>query len=163
VSLSAVEMKALYDATVVVRRPTYGIISGYHELPYVCLGPSFEASRQTCIVRGKIQVSPRFVVTPPQFGPSYEEIFGDEHTDAALVGRLFGFMGFRERPVECKSAYLQLEHVDAPVDRVLSGVLDDIERREDITCGVLVSPNPQYFPVSIERLIGTVLEDEFRP
>lgn len=154
-------MKQLYDGTVIVRKPTYGIISGYHELPYTCLGPSFETGQQTCRVRGKIQVSPKFLVAPPEYGDSYDDIFGEEYTDDALYGRLFGFLGFRERPVECKSEYLQLDHLDAPVDRVLGAVLDEIERREDITAGVIVSPNPQYFPVSIERFISTVLEDEF--
>jgi hypothetical protein len=39
--------------------------------------------------------------------------------------------------------------------------LDAIERREDITTGVMVTPDARYFPVSIERLIAAVLEDEF--
>lgn len=155
------ELRDIFAQTVVVRKPRFGIVSGYHELPYACLGESWETGRRTTLVRGKVQVSPQFVIRPSHYNPSYEDIFGAEHTDAALVGRIFGFLGFRERPIECKSDYLELQHLDASIDRVLSGVLDELERREDITTGVLVSPNPQYFPVSVERLISTVLDEEF--
>lgn len=155
------ELREIFTQTVVVRKPRFGIVSGYHELPYVCLGESWEPGRRTTVVRGKVQVSPQFVIRPAHYNPSYEDIFGDEHTDAALVGRLFGYLGFRERPIECKSEYLQVQHVDASIDRVLSEELDHLERGEDITTGVLVSPNPQYFPVSVEKFISTILEAEF--
>jgi len=155
------EMKALFDRTVVVRRPRYGIVSDYHELPYVCLGESVESGRRTMEVRGKVQVSPRFILRPQHLEPSYEEIFGSEHTDRAIAGRMFGFLGFRGRPVECKSDFLQVRHRDISVDAVLAETLDQLERMEDITTGVLIAPNPVYFPVSIERLISSVLEDEF--
>jgi len=159
--LNQYEMKALFDQTVVVRQPRYGIVSGYHELPYVCLGESIESGRQTTEVRGRVHVSPRFVLRPQHLEPSYGEIFGAEHTDTAIAGRMFGFLGFRGRPVECKSEYMQVTHRDTPVDRALAETLDKLERMEDITTSVLISPNPTYFPVSIERLIAAVLEDEF--
>ncbi|MDQ1257926.1 MAG: hypothetical protein QG656_2534 [Candidatus Hydrogenedentes bacterium] len=159
--LNAEEMRQIYQSTEIVRRPTYGIISGYHELPYVCVGASFEPGRQTTEVRGKIQVSPRFVIRPSHYEPSYGEVFGEDNVDLSLAGRLFGFLGFRARPVECKSEHLEVKHVDASVDRVLSGVLDELERFEDITTGVIVTPNSRYYPVSIERFISTILEDEF--
>ena len=161
-SLSGQEMRAIYDQTVVVRRPRYGIVTGYHELPYVCIGESFETGFNTTRVKGKVQVSPRFVLRPPQYGPSYEEIFGEENIDNALMGRIFGFMGFQDRPVEFTSEYLDVKHVDANVDRVLNETLDELERHEDITTGVLISPNAQYYPVSIEKFISTILDDEFR-
>ena len=160
-SLSAREMRALFDQTVVVRQPRYGIVSGYHELPYVCLGESLESGYLTTRVKGRVQVSPRFLIRPPQYEPSYEDIFGADNVDEALMGRMFGFLGFRGHPVECKSEYLELKHLDASVDRVLNETLDDLERHEDITTGVIISPNTQYYPVSIERFISSVLEDEF--
>ncbi len=156
------EMKALFDRTVVVRQPRYGIVRGYHELPYVCLGEAIQASRQTTEVRGTVHVSPRLVLRPPHLEPSYEEIFGEEHTSNAIAGRLFGFLGFKGRPVECKSEFLHVMHSATPLDRALSETLDRLDRMEDITTSVLISPNPEYFPVSIERLIAAVLEDEFR-
>ena len=43
----------------------------------------------------------------------------------------------------------------------ISETLDELERQEDITTGVLISPNAQYYPVSIEKFISTILDDEF--
>lgn len=160
--LSPNEMHEIFTQTVVVRRPTYGIISGYHELPYVCLGASIKSGSSTTQVRGKVQVSPRFIIRPSHLGPSYEEIFGEENVDQALSGRLFGFLGFRDRPVECKSEFLEVQHLDASIERVLASTIDELEHKEDITTGVIITPNAQYYPVSIERFISSVLEDEFR-
>jgi hypothetical protein len=155
------EIRALFDSTEIVRIPRYGIVKGYHELPYVCIGESFESGYSTTRVKGTIQVSPQFVIRPSHYNPSYEDLFGEDHTDQELKGRMFGFMGFHDRPVECKSDHLELKHVNASKDRVLSETLDELERFEDITTGVIISPNAQYFPVSVEKFISTILEDEF--
>jgi hypothetical protein len=81
--------------------------------------------------------------------PSYAEIFGEDHVDRALAGRIFGFCGFRGRPVECSSENLKVQHLDINVDQALERALDDLARHEDITTGVIITPNSQYFPVSI--------------
>ena len=94
------ELRQIYELTQVLRKPTYGIVSGYHELPYVVLGESFESGYDTMRVRGTIQVSPRFLLRPSHLEPSYAEIFGEENVDVQLLGRIFGFLGFRGRPVE---------------------------------------------------------------
>jgi len=159
--LSAEEMRELFMRTVIVRTPTHGIISGYHELPYVCLGASCEREFETTEIRGKVQVSPRFVIRPPHHEPTYAEIFGEDQVDQALSGRIFGFLGFRSRPVELKSEGLEVRHLTHSVDAALSKTLDELERQEDITTGVIVTPNSRYYLVSIERFISSVLEDEF--
>jgi hypothetical protein len=159
--LSANEIQDIFRRTVIVRKPTYGIIRGYHELPYVCLGASLEAGHETTRVRGKVHVSPRFVIRPSHHMPSYEEIFGADNIDVELAGRMFGFLGFRERPIECRSDYLDVQHCLQSVDEALSDVLDELERMEDITTGVFITPNSQYYPVSVERFIASILDDEF--
>ena len=155
------EMRALFERTVIVRRPTYGIVKGYHELPYVCLGESEEPGQRTTRIKGCIKVSPQFVIRPQHCQPSYDEIFGEDNVDMAISGRVFGFMGFPRRSVECKSESLELEHLNVSVDDALSESLDDLERREDITTGVIITPDSRYFPVSIERFISSIVEDEF--
>lgn len=155
------EMRDIYQRTRIIRRPTYGIISGYHELPYVCLGAGLEAAAQTTCVRGKIMVSPRFLITPADYGPTYRDIFGDDEVDVELTGRMFGFLGFKGKPVECTSEYLHVTHENASIDRVLGDTLDHLERMEDITTGVVITPDSRYFPVSIERFIASILDDEF--
>lgn len=160
-SLDAHEMRQLYRRTVVVRKPTYGIVRGYHELSYICLGPAISDGHETSKVVGKVQVSPQFVIRPSHLGPSYDDIFGSEHVDVEISGRLFGFMGFPNKPMECKSEYLRIDPCRESVDTVLAACLEELERHEDITTGVIISPNNQYFPISVERFISSVLDDEF--
>lgn len=159
--LSSEEMRQVFRRTNIIRRPTYGIVSGYHELPYVCLGASCERGYQTTEVRGKVQVSPQFVIRPQHYAPTYEEVFGEENVDMALAGRMFGVLGFRARPVECKSEYLAVKHLESNMDSALAATLDDLERREDITTGVIVTPDSRYYLISIERFIASIVEDEF--
>ncbi len=154
-------MREIYLRTRIIRRPTYGIVSGYHELPYICLGESFERDHETTQVRGKVQVSPRFLIRPEHLSPDYAEVFGDEIVDIELAGRLFGFMGFRNKPVECKSEHLEVTNVSRSVEHVMSDVQDEMERAEDITTSLILTPDSRYFPISIERFISTILEDEF--
>ena len=159
--LSSDEMRDLFRRTEVIRKPTFGIVSGYHELPYVCIGPPIEAWAQSTRVKGVVHVSPRFVIRPAHCEPRYEDVFGEENVDVALAGRLFGFLGFRGRPVECSLDHLDVTQCDETVDRMLSKVLDGLAREEDITTGVIVAPDSRYYPVSVERFIASVLEDEF--
>jgi hypothetical protein len=155
------EMREIYRRTRIVKRPTYGIVSGYHDLPYVCLGERHDAGSGTTRVRGTVHVSPRFVIRPTHCESSYGEIFGEENVDAALTGRLFGFLGFRGRPVECSSEHLEVKNLECHLERVLAETLDELERHEDIVTGVIISPNSRFFPVSVERFIASILEDEF--
>ena len=160
-SLDNREMQAIFDDTVIVRGPRYGIINGYHELPYVCIGRAIESGYRSTRVQGKVMVSPQFVITPDHYGSKYEDIFGSEHVDKELIGRIFGFMGFRGKPVECKSEFVNVDHIDKSIEEVLSETLDELERKEDITSGVLICPNAQYYPISVERFISSILADEF--
>lgn len=160
-SISPEEMREIFQHTKVVRRPTYGIVRGYHELPYICLGASLESGYASTRVRGRVQVSPQFVIRPQHYAPSYEEVFGEENVDAALMGRMFGVLGFRHKPVECSSDFLEVKHLQDSVEEALSDSMDELERMEDITTGVILTPNSRYYLVSVERFIASVLEDEF--
>ncbi len=159
--LGSDEMREIFRRTEIIRKPTYGIVSGYHELPYVCLGATEGLRSGTTEVRGTIQVSPRFLIRPNWYEPSYSDIFGEDHVDKALAGRIFGFMGFKGRPVECKSEHLNLTLLERHLDQVLADVLDELERKEDISTGVILTPSSRYYPVSIERFIAGIIEEEF--
>lgn len=161
-SLSGDELRELFLRTRIVKQPRHGIISGYHELNYVCLGEAHESGYATTRVKGKVQVSPRFILRPSEFMPKYEDIFGEDNTDIELTGRLFGVMGFPRSPVECSSEHLEVRHLETPLERVLEETLDTMARYEDVSTGVIVTPDSRYYLVSIERFIASVLEDEFR-
>lgn len=160
-SLSGDELRDLYRRTEIVRRPRHGIVKGYHELPYICLGEGHGSGHATTRVMGRVQVSPRFVIRPTHYLPKYGEVFGEGNVDMELTGRVFGFLGFPGAPVECKSEHLEVQHLDRPVDRVLAESLDELERYEDITTGVIITPDSRYYPVSIERFIASIVDQEF--
>lgn len=159
--LGSEELREIFRRTQIIRKPTYGIISGYHTLPYVCLGVSDERPFGTTQVKGKVHVSPRLIIRPAHYEPSYDEIFGEENVDGELSGRIFGFLGFKGKPVECKSENLEVRMLETNVETTLARTLDELERHEDITTGVILTPNTRYYPVSIERFIASILEDEF--
>lgn len=161
-ALSPQKMRAIYENTQVVRRPTYGIISGYHELPYVCVGEDHDRGFGSVRVKGRIHVSPRFVITPAHFGPRYAEIFGEDNVDVEIAGRMFGFMGFPDRQVEVKSDQFERTQIDENLEDAVNHTLDEMARREDISTGVIVTPDSRYYPVSVERFIASILDDEFR-
>ena len=160
--LSPSEMRDIYDRTVVVRKPTYGIVKGYHELPYICVGHALDNAEGAMRVRGTIHVSPQFIIKPKHYQSSYGDVFGDDDVDVAIAGRVFGFLGFPNRPVECSLDQLDLVHVPGTLDELLNASLDELERMEDITTGVIITPESRYYQISIERFIAHILDDEFR-
>lgn len=160
-ALGPKEMRDIYDRTVIVRKPTYGIIKGYHELPYICLGNSLEENEGTMRIRGRIHVSPQFVIKPRHYQSNYGDVFGEDGVDVAIAGRIFGFLGFPNKPVECSMEQLELSHVPGTLDELVNVSLDELERTEDITTGIIVTPESRYYQISLERFIAHILEDEF--
>ncbi len=160
-TLSREEMYRIFVETAVVRRPRYGIVKGYHELPYICIGNPLESQYRSLCVRGKIHVSPQLIIKPSYYKAKYSDIFGEGNVDVALSARIFGFIGFPDKPVECKSEFIEVTHSELNIDEALSHSLDELERKEDITTGVIITPESRYYPISIERFIAEILEDEF--
>jgi hypothetical protein len=56
---------------------------------------------------------------------------------------------------------LEVKHLVENIDTVLSQNLDELERKEDITTGLFITPDSRYYPISIERFITSILDDEF--
>ncbi|MEE8242454.1 MAG: hypothetical protein V3R61_03120, partial [candidate division NC10 bacterium] len=84
-------LRGIFEQTRVLRRPISGIVVGYHELPYILVGPDVEMERRAVEIRGKIRVSPRLVIRPGE-GQTYGEVFGEsEVMDRMLLGRVFAF------------------------------------------------------------------------
>jgi len=159
--LSRREMRDIFDRTIIVRRPTHGIVKGYHELPYICLGDALDRHEGSMRIRGSIHVSPQFVIKPKHYQPNYGEVFGEDGVDVALAGRIFGFLGFPDKPVECSMEHLDLSHVSESLDDLVSASLDELERKEDIKTGVIITPESRYYQISLEKFITHILEDEF--
>jgi len=119
-------LRTVFDETRVVRTPLRGIISGYHVLPYVLVGPpEYERTSKTVEVRGRIRVSPRLVLGGD--APTYGEMFGErELMDTRIVARVFSF---RYAPrVSLESEDLAIRRHEADPGTQLERVLEDLPR-----------------------------------
>jgi hypothetical protein len=153
-------LQHVFQETHIIKKPTHGIVVGYHRLPYILLGESRERHDRSLEVRGQINVSPRLVWHPDYHGLKYEELFGEENIEPALVGRVFGFLALRGKPVNFESEYFKVKEMEMNSDQLIDAVLDELERKEDIETGVVHSPDVRFFPVSIERFIASIVGEE---
>lgn len=154
-------LRAIFDETRIVRKPLTGIITGYHVLPYILVAPEHDHPARAVEVRGRIKVSPRLVIAAGGDGPTYGELFGErELMDRRLVARLFSFR-YASR-VALESEDLAIRRHDHAADNHLDRVLDELSRREVIDTGVIVSPDARFYPLSLDRFIREILDQEFR-
>lgn len=153
-------LRHVFEETRIVRKPMTGIITGYHVLPYILVGAEEEHPGRSVEVRGRIKVSPRLVLGPGQ-GPTYGELFGDrELMDHRLVARVFSFR-YASR-VALESEDLKISRQSREAESHLERVLEELAQREIINTGVIVSPDPRFYPVSLDRFIREILDQEFR-
>ncbi|MGH7323569.1 MAG: hypothetical protein ACREJ9_02850 [Candidatus Rokuibacteriota bacterium] len=154
-------IRHVFEATRVVRRPLAGIIAGYHVLPYIVVGGEREHPGRSVEVRGRIRVSPRLVIAPGRDGPTYGELFGERDLmHQTLVARVFSF---RYAPrLALESEELQIRRQTRDPEGQLERVLEELTQREIINTGVIVSPDARFYPVSIDRFIREILDEEFR-
>lgn len=154
-------LRHVFEETRVIRRPLTGIITGYHVLPYILVGPEQEQTGRSVEVRGRIRVSPRLVIAPNREGPTYGELFADrELMHQTLVARVFSF---RYAPrVMLESEELRIRHQERAAEVQLERVLEELSQREVINTGVILSPDVRFYPVSVDRFIREILDQEFK-
>jgi len=154
-------LQHVFERTEVLRKPLTGIIAGYHVLPYILVGPEHDHPGRSVEVRGKIRVSPRLVIAPGRDGATYGELFGEtELMDQALTFRVFSFR-YASR-VSLASEDLKIQRQEGDSHGHVERILDELARREIINTGVILSPDVRFYPVSIDRFIREILDQEFR-
>ncbi|HEV8639923.1 MAG TPA: hypothetical protein VGV13_02375 [Methylomirabilota bacterium] len=154
-------LRHVFEQTRIVRRPLRGIITGYHVLPYILVGAERDQPGRAVEVRGRIRVSPRLVIAPGRDGPTYGELFGErELMHHALVARVFSFR-YASR-VALESEELSIRRQGRDPEGHLERVLEELAQREVIDTGVIVSPDARFYPVSVDRFIREILDEEFR-
>jgi hypothetical protein len=154
-------LRSVFEGTEVLRRPLTGIIAGHHVLPYVLVGPQWDQGGGSVEVRGRIRVSPRLVIPVGTEGPTYGEVFRDaELMHRALVARVFTFK-YAPR-VFLESEDLRIQRQQRNPQAQLERVLDELARGEIINTGVIRSPDVRFYPVSLDRFIREILDQEFR-
>ena len=154
-------LRHVFEETRVVRKPLTGIITGYHVLPYILVGAEHDRPGRSVEVRGSIRVSPRLVFAPGRDGPTYGEIFGEQELMyQGLVARVFSFR-YASR-LQLESEDLRIRYQERDPEGHLERVLEDLARREIINTGVIISPDARFYPVSLDRFIREILDQEFR-
>lgn len=157
-------LKHVFDTTQVLRKPITGIIAGYHVLPYILVGPQEERPARSIEIRGKIKVSPRLVLAPGRAGQTYGELFKDsEVMDQALVARVFSFLYASRHQVILESEDLRIQRWERNPQSQVERALDELSQREVINTGVILAPSIRFYPVSLDRFITEILDQEFRP
>jgi hypothetical protein len=153
-------LRHVFEETQVVRKPLTGIITGYHVLPYILVGPEHDQPGRSVEVRGRIKVSPRLVIGAGS-GPTYGEMFNEtELMDQRLIARVFSFR-YASR-VSLESEELRIRRQERDAHGHLERVLEELSQREVINTGVIATPDVRFYPVSIDRFIREILDQEFR-
>lgn len=155
-------LRKVFEDTQVLRKPVTGIVTGYHVLPYILVGPDEERHQSSIEIRGRIRVSPRLIISPRQIGQTYGELFDDaEVMDKALVGRIFSFLYASRHNVQLESDDLRIIKAERDPRSQIDRAMDDLMRGEILDTGLIFSPDVKFYPVSIERFITEILEREF--
>ena len=157
-------LKNLFERTEILRKPVTGIIAGYHILPYILVGPQESQPHRSIEIRGKIKVSPRLVLAPGRAGQTYGELFKEhEVMDQALIARVFSFLYSSRHQVTLESEDLNIQRWDRDPQAQAERAMDELAMREVINTGVIMAPNVRFYPVSLDRFITEILDQEFRP
>ena len=156
-------LQTVFDETRVLRKPVTGIIAGYHVLPYILVGPREDRPAHSVEIRGKIKVSPRLVLAPGRAGQTYGDLFKDpDLMDQTLVARVFSFLYSSRHQVTLESEDLSIQKVERDPQAQIERALDELAQREVINTGVILAPNVRFYPVSLDRFITEILDQEFR-
>jgi hypothetical protein len=155
-------MREVYDGTDIVRKPICGIVSGYHDLPYIMVASCRDDAKRTAEITGQICVSPKFVISMSSLADTFGEVFDPETFDAGIEGRIFSFARPGNRSVKVESRDFNLQYFDEPPRDYLERISDALMSREDTRTGLIFSPDSRYYPVSIDKFISEIVEREFR-
>lgn len=73
--------KEIFNKTTIVRKPITGIVSGFHQLPYILIAPDENNDSHAIEINGKINVSPKFIISPSMMSESFGDVFDPETFD----------------------------------------------------------------------------------
>jgi len=159
-------IKSLFDQTEILKKPITGIVTGYHQVPYVLIGPDMDAnSTNACIeIQGKINVSPKLIISPQSLGTTYGDIFSEfdpDLMDQKIVGRMFSFMvSKRFNNINIENEDFKINKFSLNAREQVNKTLDNQDRAEIINTGVIFSPNMRFYPISIDKFLNDIIDKE---
>jgi hypothetical protein len=75
---------------------------------------------------------------------------------------VFSFMYSSKHQVTLESEDLSIQKVERDPQAQIERALDELAQREVINTGVILAPNVRFYPVSLDRFITEILDQEFR-
>ncbi len=156
-------LQSIFKATKIHLKPLTGIVKGYHTLPYILVGADRAKGNGSIKLTGKITVSPKLIFSFNPMEEKFEQIFDEPEPlmDSSIVGRSFSFKTPARGTVNIKSQDLVIEKSKKPDSEMLNTVLEELSRREIINTGVILCPNPSFYPISLEKFIFSIIDKEF--
>jgi hypothetical protein len=155
-------LRKIYATTKILRKPISGIISGYHELPYILVAPNDENSDHSIEINGTINVSSKFVLSAGMLQETFGDVFDAETFDKDIEGRLFSFVYAGRKNLKIESKHFRLIHCEDRPDVCLSRVEDRLMQQENTRSGLIFCPYFHFYPVSIDRFISEIIDREMR-
>jgi hypothetical protein len=152
----------VYHKTAIICKPVSGIVSGYHELRYILVSPNEENPANSTEITGKINVSPKFILTPEQMGETFGDVFDPETFSDEIQGRLFSFVYASKRNVKIENQDFAIAHFEEKAEERINRVHDNLLMQENIRTGLIFGPQFKYYPISIDRFIGEIIDREFK-
>lgn len=156
------KLQKIFHTTKIVRKPISGIVSGYHELPYILIAPDDENPSHSIEINGKINVSPKFIISPGTLNETFGDIFDPETIDKEIEGRLFSFAYSNKKNLKVVSEYFTVKNYEENPNEHVDRVHDKLLLQENIKTGLIFGPHFKYYPISIDRFINEILDHEFR-
>jgi hypothetical protein len=155
-------LREVYFKTDILRKPISGIVSGYHQLPYILIAPNDENPSQTIEINGTINVSPKFIISPHALQETFGEVFDPETFDKEIQGRLFSFAYSGNKKFKIESEYFKLQNFEEKPEEHLNRINDILMAQENTRTGLIFGPKFQYYPVSVDKFISEIVDREFR-
>jgi hypothetical protein len=155
-------LREVYFKTNILRKPISGIVSGYHQLPYILVAPNEENPSASVEINGKINVSPKFIISPQALQETFGEVFDPETFDQDIQGRVFSFAYSGNKRLKVESEYFKVQNYEERPEEHVNRVQDGLMAQENTRTGLIFSPRFQYYPVSLDRFISEIVDREFR-
>ena len=114
--------KEIFNKTTIVRKPITGIVSGFHQLPYILIAPDENNDSHAIEINGKINVSPKFIISPSMMSESFGDVFDPETFDKDLQGRLFSFAYSNKKNIKIESEYFKIKNIEEKPDEYIKRV-----------------------------------------
>jgi hypothetical protein len=153
--------KEIFHKTIILRKPITGIVSGYHQLSYILIAPDEDNSEHAVEINGKINVSPKFIISPAMLQETFGDVFDPETFDKDLQGRFFSFAFGNKKNYKVENEYFQVKNIEEKSEEYSQKVLDRLLMQENISTGLIVGPRFKFYPVSIDKFINEIIEREF--